>query len=601
MAETKLSIRLEAVTATAISGIRSTGEELDNLARPRDAKGRYLPAGTADAIKSAAAAMSGLGNRASASGSRIQSALSAVRSGAARGGSAIASLGRRLGALSARGISAIGAGLSKIGSMAAGYVKFGILAVGAAMTAAFVGGGIACIKYGAELEQTQIAFQTMLGDVSKGNAMLSQLQEFANVTPFSTEEVVSTGKKLLAFGVQSQDVGKTLTMLGDVSAGTGKSIEELGAIYGKAFAKGKADSETLNQLSEAGIPIIDELCEHFKVAKQDIFKMAEQGKISSADIQAAFQQMSGEGGRFSGLMEKQSQTLAGRWSTLTGMLQNSAAIFGKQIAPMLGAVVQKLIEYVEKLQAKIKDGSALQKVADFATKTIDVISKIIQNVRTAWGIVQGIFINLGLIGKTIINGLLGVLTTGLGYAVQGVRAAINGVIEAWNWAASKFGKEKAELFGESSIEFILKDFGKENLKIAGEAGSDLLSSKSWDKAQQEAENANKAIGEMAEKAKGFIVDQNAKAQALIKKEAADENVDVTQAAKTQYASKLDDKEKKVKETKNPDALARLGLYNFTDPAATGIRLDQERNNLLKTLPERFAALFNRQPNFEVLT
>ena len=45
------------------------------------------------------------------------------------------------------------------------------------------------VHAGMEIEQTRIAFQTLMQDVDKGNAMVEQLQNFANVTPFGTTDL----------------------------------------------------------------------------------------------------------------------------------------------------------------------------------------------------------------------------------------------------------------------------------------------------------------------------------------------------------------------------------------------------------------------------
>ena len=110
----------------------------------------------------------------------------------------------------------------------------GVATAGAGIT----GIGMKIQQLGAGLEMTRMGFQTMLGDAEKGNAMLAKLNEFANFTPFSNEEIIQSGKTLLAYGVPAGNIEGLLKRLGDASAGSGKKIAELAPIFGKVFAKG---------------------------------------------------------------------------------------------------------------------------------------------------------------------------------------------------------------------------------------------------------------------------------------------------------------------------------------------------------------------------
>ena len=64
-------------------------------------------------------------------------------------------------------------------------------------------------------------------------------------------------KLLLAFGVEGDQIIGKLQFLGDIASGAGVPIQDLAQIYGKAMAKGKAQTEELNQMSERGVPILD--------------------------------------------------------------------------------------------------------------------------------------------------------------------------------------------------------------------------------------------------------------------------------------------------------------------------------------------------------
>src|SRR3990167_788213 len=214
-----------------------------------------------------------------------------------------------------------GMGLGALGLTAAiGSAAFGI--------GAFVGKGI---QLAASMEQSRISMENFTGSAEAADALLKQIETFAAKTPFEFPELIGAAKRLLAFGVGAGDVEEKLRRLGDLAAGTGKPIEELAQIYGKMLAKGKASMEELNQLSEAGVPIIQALADSMGVTTAQVFKLSEQGKIGFAEVEKALNKMTDAGGKFAGLTEKQSKSFSGLMSTLRDNIGATARSLGEKL------------------------------------------------------------------------------------------------------------------------------------------------------------------------------------------------------------------------------------------------------------------------------
>lgn len=81
-----------------------------------------------------------------------------------------------------------------------------------------------------------------------------------------------------------------------------------------------------------------------KLTAADVQGMISDGAVSFADVQAALASMTGEGGKFFDLMEKQSRSLGGLWSTLNDNISLTARAIGQELVPYLKPVVEKLIE-----------------------------------------------------------------------------------------------------------------------------------------------------------------------------------------------------------------------------------------------------------------
>ena len=208
-------------------------------------------------------------------------------------------------------------------------LKIGAVAVGAGlMTMAKSALGNA-----AALEQNQIALTTMLKSADKAKAVLKEFRDFGASTPFETTEIIKSGKQLIAFGVSADNVTATLKRIGDVAAGIGAPLGSLAEIYGKIKVSQTVYNEDLNQLAGRGIPIFEELAKVMGVNASEIKKMSSEGKIGFKEIEQAFKNMSGEGGKFNGLMEAQSKSLSGLWSTLNSQITELSTTMGQEMAP----------------------------------------------------------------------------------------------------------------------------------------------------------------------------------------------------------------------------------------------------------------------------
>jgi tape measure domain-containing protein len=209
-------------------------------------------------------------------------------------------------------------------------------------SAAIVGGLKSMTMEAGKMETVNTSFKVMLGSATKAKQVLGELNQFSIATPFTPTQVFQAGKALTAFGIEAKQLIPTLKMVGDVASGTGKDFNELSVIYGKAFIAGNIYAEDLNQLMEAGVPIISELSKVMGVQEGQVKKLASEGKIGFKQVELAFQNMTQEGGRFFGMMDEQSKTLEGSISTMQGNFTDLTVVMGEQLLPIVKSLVQSL-------------------------------------------------------------------------------------------------------------------------------------------------------------------------------------------------------------------------------------------------------------------
>jgi tape measure domain-containing protein len=231
-------------------------------------------------------------------------------------------------------------------NLGAGFSKLGILAgvgIGAAI-AGFARLASAGIKAAATYEKQAVAFSVMLGSAGKATAMLKDIQEFAAATPLQGAALQQNALLLLNFGAAAEEIMPTLRMLGDVSGGDQQKLDSLTLAFAQMSSAGRLMGQDLLQMINAGFNPLQIMSEKTGKSMGQLKKEMEQGAISSEMVKAAFKDATSEGGRFYQMLEKQSQTLSGMWSTFQDLGDIAVRTFGEELAPVMKLFLQDLID-----------------------------------------------------------------------------------------------------------------------------------------------------------------------------------------------------------------------------------------------------------------
>lgn len=247
---------------------------------------------------------------------------------------------------------------SKVSGAFSSIGRVGLLAAAggvAAMGAGLAAGVVAGIKYNSTIEQTTIAMGTMLGSTAKAKALIGDVANMAAATPFQFPELADSTKKLVAYGIAQKEVIPTMTRLGDVSSALNIPIGELSDLYGKAKVQGKIMMQDMYQFSGRGIPIFQALAKSMGVPVSKIKELVSAGKVGFPDIEKAFVGMTGKGSMFGGMMEKQSHSFSGLWSTIVDGVTKA---FGDALMPAFEWMTKKgmpaLVEGMPRIQSAVK-------------------------------------------------------------------------------------------------------------------------------------------------------------------------------------------------------------------------------------------------------
>ena len=204
-----------------------------------------------------------------------------------------------------------------------------------------------------EFQQLEVAFETMIGNKAKADALMADVVKMAAATPFELSEVAGGAKSLLAFGVEAEDIIPTLKSLGDVSAGLSVPMERLILNFGQIKTQSKLTGKELRDFNVAGVPIIAELAKNLGKSEQAIQDMVTAGNIGFQEVADAFKSMSSEGGRFANLMDKQAKTIIGLQSNLRDAIDQMFNSIGESQEGAISSVIKTAISLVENYEKVI--------------------------------------------------------------------------------------------------------------------------------------------------------------------------------------------------------------------------------------------------------
>lgn len=217
-----------------------------------------------------------------------------------------------------------------------------------------------------QFQQLEISFTTMLGSEQKAGALMNQLVQTAAKTPFDMSSITNGAKQLLAYGTAANEVNDILVHLGDISAGLSVPLNDLVYLYGTTMSQGRMYTMDLRQFMGRGIPMAEELGKIMGKTTQEVQQAVTDGKVGADLVKKAIVNMTEEGGKFGGLMEKQSTTLQGKWSNIGDSVDQMFNELGKKSQGIFGTGLDLISSLVDNWQTLVKTiGSAVVMVGTY--------------------------------------------------------------------------------------------------------------------------------------------------------------------------------------------------------------------------------------------
>jgi tape measure domain-containing protein len=171
-----------------------------------------------------------------------------------------------------------------------------------------------------EIESLEISFETLLGNKQKADAMFSDIKTYALNTPMQMDDLAKGAQMLLSFNVEAERVMPILKQIGDISMGDAQKFNSLTLAFSQMMSTGKLMGQDLLQMINAGFNPLSVIAEKTGKSIGQLKKEMEGGLISSEMVADAFATVTSEGGKFYGMLDKQSKGITGSISNLSGAI-----------------------------------------------------------------------------------------------------------------------------------------------------------------------------------------------------------------------------------------------------------------------------------------
>ena len=312
---------------------------------------------------------------------------------------------------------------------------------------ALVAGAVGAItKIGAEAEQTAVAFTTLVGSETKAKGMLSEIAKFAAESPFGKLDLTENAKTMLNFGVETGKVLPLLKQLGDISGGNKQALQSLSLVLGQVSAAGKLAGQDNLQFINAGFNPLQELAKMTGESYAKLQDRMSKGQITFENVVQAIQHATGEGGKFFGMMDKKSQTVAGKWSTILDNVQTSAVNMFNQVQSPIGDLLDLINDALPHITAIIESlfshlVAGIQFIIQYRTEfailagVIGTVLAVSKAYSAALLIYQGVMTAVTVATKiwTGVQWLLNAALAGnpIGLIIIGIAALVAAVVYCW--------------------------------------------------------------------------------------------------------------------------------------------------------------------------
>ena len=264
-----------------------------------------------------------------------------------------------------------------------------------------------------ELEYAHMVYVNLFGDLALAEEFINVLKDFSAKTPFAFRQSEAAAKRLLAYGIQYQNV--MYVMRGVLAAASISSnpnaVEAISRALGQIQTKGRLMNIEMRQLAEAGVPAYEILAEKLGLTQKELQNLGKVAIPASVAINALVDGMTE---RFGGVVDASSRTLRG---IMSNVYDNFTMVASAATADMYNRI-KKSFSDMEAFAQRLRDAVEFRGLGGMFE---ELVPPELQ------GMVRQLIANFKTLGNALkpIGGIIGNIAKHLGY---GLAQALNIVL-----------------------------------------------------------------------------------------------------------------------------------------------------------------------------
>lgn len=284
-------------------------------------------------------------------------------------------------------------------------------------------------EFSKELEYANMVYSNLFGDTSKAKEFINVLKDFAAITPFSFSQSEQAAKRLLAYGIQAENV--MYVMQGVLAAatvqGNDQVIETISRALGQIYTKGRLMNKEMRQLAEAGIPVYEILVEKLGLTVDELRNL---GRVAVPANEAINALVEGITERFGTTLQYASLTTKG---IISNIKDNAVMLFSAIFEPFTTSIRNSLGQFVNFIN-EIRDIVETRGIGGVFERLVPpglqlAVKQLIANFKLLSDILKANIGSVGRVLKEVFIALMKVFNA-IAPALIGVVGALSAVFKA---------------------------------------------------------------------------------------------------------------------------------------------------------------------------
>ena len=203
------------------------------------------------------------------------------------------------------------------------------------------------IRVRGEFQAADTAIQTLLGSKEKADMLMTQVREYAKISPLEFSDVTKATQMMLGFNIEAEKVPRYLQAIGDVSMGDTQRFNSLTLAFSQMSAAGKLMGQDLNQMINAGFNPLQIISEKTGKSIATLKDEMSKGAISAEMVQQAFIDATSAGGKFYQMSENASKTINGQLSMMQDAMDAAFNELGQKSEGVIMDGIQMTISLIQ--------------------------------------------------------------------------------------------------------------------------------------------------------------------------------------------------------------------------------------------------------------